>query len=276
MQTDDVLQALHRLGGCARTGQLLRAGATRTDLRHAVASGAVLDLRKGVLGSATAPRALLDAARHGGEVACATAARIHGIWTLAPDDLHVWIGPHGRSHPHAGCACVVHHDAGSAGLGVVSPARALVQMHRCCGDEAFFAALESALNSGVIGDPERDWIRERLHPSGRWLVDFAHAASDSGLESFVRLRLHRLGITVRAQVAISNVGIVDFVIGDRLILEVDGRENHDGPSKRHKDLVRDANAAVRGYVTLRFDYAMVVHDWPLVEAAILRALTIRP
>ena len=44
---------------------------------------------------------------------------------------------------------------------------------------------------------------------------------------------------------------------------------HEGASDRHKDLVRDAVAAAHGFDTLRFDYALVVHDWPLVEAAIL-------
>jgi hypothetical protein len=33
--------------------------------------------------------------------------------------------------------------------------------------------------------------------------------------------------------------------------------------------VRDAVASTYGLDTLRFDYALVVHDWPLVEAAIL-------
>ncbi len=65
---------------------------------------------------------------------------------------------------------------------------------------------------------------------------------------------------------------MDALIGDRVIVEVDGRENHDGASLRHKDLVRDANAAMWGYVTLRFDYVMVLHDWDLVERAILAAL----
>ena len=33
--------------------------------------------------------------------------------------------------------------------------------------------------------------------------------------------------------------------------------------------MRDAVAAAHGFDTLRFDYALVVHDWPLVEGAIL-------
>lgn len=67
------------------------------------------------------------------------------------------------------------------------------------------------------------------------------------------------------------MGLVDFLLDGRIVLEVDGRENHEGPSLRHKDLLRDAAAAANGYETLRFDYAMVIHQWPLVEAAILGA-----
>lgn len=60
-----------------------------------------------------------------------------------------------------------------------------------------------------------------------------------------------------SQVRVPGVGVVDFVLGDRVILEVDGKPNHvDGfefpadadadaarkaaASKRHKDLVRRA------------------------------------
>ena len=39
-------------------------------------------------------------------------------------------------------------------------------------------------------------------------------------------------------------------------------------SLRHKDLVRDASLPP-GYETLRFDSALVLHDWPTVEAAIV-------
>lgn len=71
---------------------------------------------------------------------------------------------------------------------------------------------------------------------------------------------------------IISVGVVDFLIGERLIVEVDGKQNHEGATERHRDLVRDANAAAWGYITLRFDYAQVVHDWESVELAILAHL----
>jgi len=103
-------------------------------------------------------------------------------------------------------------------------------------------------------------------------VDLARGYAESGLESLLRLRMHILGIRLDCQVRIDGVGRVDFVLAGRLILEADGRDNHDGASMRHKDLVRDAAASARGYETLHFDYAQIVHDWPTVQTAILGAL----
>ncbi|WP_300268668.1 DUF559 domain-containing protein [Microbacterium sp.] len=103
------------------------------------------------------------------------------------------------------------------------------------------------------------------------MLDLARSDAASGLESLLRLRLHLLGIRLDCQVNIDGVGRVDFVVGGRVILETDGKENHAG-ELRHKDLMRDAAASALGYETLRFDYAMVVHNWDVVAAAILPAI----
>ncbi len=107
------------------------------------------------------------------------------------------------------------------------------------------------------------------------MVDLARSDAESGLESLLRLRLHRLGIPLRTQIEVPGVGRVDFVLGDRLILEVDGRTGHDDDESRHKDRMRDVTAAAHGFDTLRFDYALVVHDWPIVEQAILAKIARR-
>jgi very-short-patch-repair endonuclease len=149
---------------------------------------------------------------------------------------------------------------------------ALVHFLRCAGDEAFFAAYESALRLRLLTRAARKRIWDSIPASARWLLDLARTDADSGLESLLRLRLHLLGIRLDCQMDIAGVGLVDFLVGGRLILEVDGRENHDGASMRHKDLARDAAASALGYESLRFDYAQVVHDWPTVQAAVLGAL----
>lgn len=88
----------------------------------------------------------------------------------------------------------------------------------------------------------------------------------------VRLRLHLIGVAVRTQVTVGGVGRVDFVIEGRVILEADGRDNHDDAANRHRDLMRDAVASDLGFETLRFDYSMILYSWDVVVAAILAAL----
>lgn len=217
------------------------------------------------------PRA--QAGAHGGTMACASALRSYGVWVLEEaQTLHVGLGLHARAHAHASCACVAHRDQHSHGFGCAQVRVALVQIAKCLGDEAFFAALESALHKRLVSRADLLWIRTRLSSRFSVLVDIARSDAESGLESLTRLRLFRMGISVRTQVRIRGVGRVDLVIGN-LIIELDGRENHDGPSHRHKDLVRDAAAVCLGWRVLRFDYAMVVHNWDLVREAILAALS---
>ncbi|MDR5701029.1 type IV toxin-antitoxin system AbiEi family antitoxin domain-containing protein [Agromyces aerolatus] len=263
------LEAAFGRARIARTAELASAGIGQHALRHAVREGTVLRLRQGVYALPGVGEEARLAACHGGMLACVSAARAVGLWVLDDDRLHIAVGTRDRTHPHPGCRCRTHRVA-RATLGArTTVRRALIQIYRCRGPEAFFVSLESALRQGRVSRTGLAAIRTALPGAGTQLVDLARCDADSGLESLMRLRLLGHGISLAAQVEIPGVGRVDFVLGDRLILEVDGRGNHDGPSMRHKDLVRDAAAAALGFDTLRFDYAMVVHDWPSVLAAIL-------
>jgi very-short-patch-repair endonuclease len=175
----------------------------------------------------------------------------------------------GRRRPHADCICVVHLSRSVSQGGRTSLLDAIAHLLACRGEEEFFVALESAMRQRRFSRADVVRLESVVLAKHRWLVRFARWDADSGLESLLRLRMHRLGISLHSQVRVPGVGRVDFVLGDRLILEVDGKPNHAGAPERHKDLMRDVVAAAYGFDTLRFDYAMVVHEWPAVEAAIL-------
>lgn len=271
LQPSDLLA---RFGGVAHGTFLQQYGCTRRTLASAAKQGSIHRVRNGVYALSSVDPKLLAAAAHGGELTCADALRAHGVWVLPDPDrtVHVWLGAAGRRHPHSGCACVVHHSPGRAGLGLASVATALVHAYRCLDHEAFFAAYESAWNRRLISASDRKRIRRELPKSAGWLLDLARSDAESGLESLLRLRCHLLGIRLDCQVDIPGVGRVDFVVAGRVILEVDGRLNHAGPDRRHRDLMRDATASALGYESLRFDYAMVVHEWEVVVSAILPAV----
>lgn len=263
-----------RLGGLARGPQLQRLSFTRMALSRLVRCGEIERVREGVFGVGVDPL-LWAATAHGGALSCVSVLRERGVWVLSGSEkVHVWLGAGRHGHPHPDCACVPHYYQGTPPLGRVDVETALLHLRRCEGDEAFFAAFESAWRLRLLTDAARGSIRSSLPASARWLVDLARPDADSGLESLLRLRLHLLGIQLDCQVSIRGVGRVDFVIGSRLILEADGKGNHAGAelSHRDRDRVRDAAASALGYETLRFDYAQIVHDWPTVQAAVLGAL----
>lgn len=267
-------ELLSRFGGIARGTYLQQYGCTRDHLASAVQAGEIHRVRPGVFALPSLDRKITTAAAHGGELTCADALRARRVWIL-PDEnkeVHVWLGRAGRRHPHTGCACIQHRSAGTAQVGYASVATALIHAYRCLTEEAFFAAYESAWNWRLITASDRRRIRAELPKKAAWMLDLARSDSQSGLESLLRFRLHLLGIILECQVDIDGVGRVDFVAGGRLIIEVDGRENHAKPERRHNDLVRDAAASAVGYESLRFDYSLVVYNWEVVVDAILPAL----
>ncbi len=256
---------------------LRRAGVGDADLRRRVDAGALVRARRGVYTAPDACSSVRDVAAHGGRIACITAARHLGLWVLTRDArTHVSMCDGQRSYHPDTCGCVEHWEGEARGAPDTAPSlpRILRQIYRCRGVEEFFVVLESALRQGLINTHGLRWLRAHSTHAMREALALARHDADSGLESLLRWRLRRFGWTVQTQRQIAAVGRVDTLIADRLIVEADGVENHEGDRLRHKDLVRDENAAAWGYLTLRFDYAMIVHDWELVESAILGALGI--
>ncbi|GAA0998470.1 hypothetical protein GCM10009563_22630 [Subtercola frigoramans] len=115
-------------------------------------------------------------------------------------------------------------------------------------------------------------VAEKLPDRYRRAIAQADPLSQSGLETLVRLRLRSRGIGVTSQKHHAGVGHVDLLVGDRLVIEVDGRETHDTEegfaTDRHRDLIlfRDDMR------NLRLTYAQVMHDWQTVEPIILNKI----
>ncbi|MGN6721377.1 MAG: endonuclease domain-containing protein [Marmoricola sp.] len=137
----------------------------------------------------------------------------------------------------------------------------MIDAFRCQPRASVVALADSALNRGLLRPEVLEAALPRL---ARW----CDAASQSGTESIARVGLMQHRVRVRTQVKIAGVGYVDLVVGDRLVIECDSSEFHDGYQSK-RDYERDQELMRLGYMVLRLRYEHVVHEWARIEALVM-------
>lgn len=270
-------------GGLAATWELHEFGMTRRSLEDVLRAGAITRVRQGWYCNPWLEVPAQQAVRVGGQLACSSAATFWNLWVPPTTDaLHIAVDPNAcqlrtrtshRTRLTANDSSTCLHWTGRDGTvsrAVVSPLTALKQVIGCHQPEFALVVAESALNRGLVSQTEWDALLERLPRNGVRAVAGATGASGSGIESMFVHRIKRLGAPVRQQKFISGVGYVDVVLGEKLIVELDGEAFHRDAAR---DRRRDAVSSISGYRVLRFLANQVLHEWQLVEDAVVAALS---
>jgi very-short-patch-repair endonuclease len=259
----NVVQALRERGGIASTAMLETVGVSPRQVERAAANGTVDRLRRGWYAVPDASKPVVRAVRAGGALACVSALDAMGVWTMPDPRLHVVIPRGTRSV--AGTSIRLHRSKRErTGFPVETPAEALECALTCTDVRASVVLVDSVLNRRLLPRDQVERICARS-ARGRRVLALSDARSESGIETLARVALIRARVGVRTQAPIAGVGRVDLLIGDRLVLELDGEEWHDF----EQDRARDRALTLRGYLVIRASYRQVVHGWPLVEAQIL-------
>lgn len=254
----------------------LRAlGLTTSGVRRKVGEGKLTRIRSGWFAAPDAPLDAVAAVRVGGILTATSGSRHHGLWTLSDGRLHVLVARNAsRVRTNAGdgggpLGVCLHWAKGaiSRAVPVADPLQIVVDAHHCQPRATVVALADSALNQGQL----RIEILETALPR---LASWCDPASQSGTESMVRIGLRRRGIRARSQVAISGVGFVDLLVGDRLVIECDSAAFHEGYQSQ-RDYERDQELLRQGYLVLRLKYGHVVHEWQRIEALILELVRAR-
>lgn len=274
-----------RKRGVAKTSELLRDGYTSHQLTRAVRAGIIIRIRQGHYCCPGLSVTEQQAYRVGGRVTGATGARLHGFWSPPTTNLDVAVDPHARAlrtrvsmrdrlaYSENPTGTTVHwtdsHRLGTRTLAdPIDCVREVAERHPAIDA---FACAESAIAEGYISGSA--WLRQvDAHPYWHPLLRLAGRNSESGGESMIRFRLLTEAIVFTQQVVIAGVGRVDFMIGDGLVIEVDGAEFHVGRQSFEDDRKRDAALTALGFRVLRFSYSQVRNRWPEVAAAIHAAL----
>ena len=264
--------------GFVSRAQLRHAGFTSHRIRALIAEGALVAFTRDILGRPTANPAFRRAVTMGGRAACVTAARAMGIWVLDTDEFHVIPRSHnGRFRTDGERPEPVMHwtpepvEPDRYRLAVESGRNTLAHIARCQPLDAAAASFDSAVKLGMITVEELQRLASVQHGRFAETVALVTGDSDSGLETLARVRLGWAGVGCRRQVVIDGHP-VDLLIGERLIIQLDGKQHLDDPVQLARDRRQDRRLRLMGYTVLRYGYADVVFGWQNVLAEILAAM----
>lgn len=256
----------------ATTRDLRDAGFRDAEIRTAVRHGILVRIRDGVVARPDCDPAVLAAARVGGRVAGATAARLLGFWT--PPHGHPVVEVPRGTHTPATNATVIRGPAGPRRYGVSTAPELVGQILRSQPPEFAIAVLDSMLRRSAMTRFELELAAAALPRRLRRLLALVDSRAESGTESIVRVLLARDGIIATPQVRLpfSDLERLDLVVGDRLVLECDSRTHHSTPADLDRDNARDLMLTALGYHVIRIRYRAAVHDPAGVLAAVRRVV----
>ena len=262
-------------GGVAHTRDLRSAGFLPHDVARAVSAGLLTRVRRSWVATPHCDPRRTAAAAVAGRVTCVTAAEMAGLW-IPPgqsslDRPHIAVRPTSSRHGDTGAQ--LHWAVGPVPCSptVVEDPLLNVLFHvaRCLPRQDALTIWESAIRK-QRADPavlaRTAWHSTRAQA----LASMASALSDSGLETVFVDGMRRCGIVVRQQVRVDG-HLVDGLIGERLIVQIDGFTHHQAADRR-RDLREDARLLLRGYLVLRFDFQQILFDWPHVEETVVLAI----
>lgn len=277
----NILRVVEVLGGIAHRKRLSAAGATRSMLLAAVANGSVVRVRRDWFALPHCPPDLVAAVTVGGRLSCLSEAARLGLWVVSDGALHLAVpGTASRLHPE-GVISPVRVHWGRSPVPTWSQAtdpieNVLVHVASCQRLDFAVAVVDSAINLKLVA--RRQLIQLALTQGSAFATVIAHSTvaepcgdAQSGLESLTRVRLQQGGIAMVAQ-AVKDGHHIDGVIGDRLLIQLDGATVHTSAEQHRKDVGEDARLQLQGYCVLRFTYRQVLYDWDRVEATIRSAI----
>lgn len=199
-------------------------------------------------------------------MSCVSALRLSRVWVPDPA-LHIRYSERAR-RSRIGVRSCHPYRLDPPIVGAVDPIDiAVASAANCLDAEGLVIVLDSMLNQRMIGPADARSITAASRLAHLDLAARCDAKSESGTETIIRLRLRARGIHLRTQVVIPDVGRVDFLVGDRLIIEADSREHH--LPKYQSDRTRDRVASGLGFVVMRLTYEDVMYRWDVVVADIL-------
>ncbi len=264
----EALVAAH--GGAMRREDLLDSGVSRREIQAAQRRGTLMSHYRGCYALPDASESAMAAAALRGVPTCVTALREWGVPMVGrlPFGVHIAVPRNRgvtRADPRVGPKVVLHRGPKLTGRAEVDAADVVFHASRCLRQETLLVAVDALIHRRLLHPDDIRGVNPRLT---RWLAEHADAGAASPPETLARLALLKWGFEVRTQVTFDGIGRVDLLVGDAVVVEVDGRAYHSDPVAFVADRRRDRALQGLGFRVLRFAASEVLSDPGCVALAV--------
>ncbi|TDT32475.1 DUF559 domain-containing protein [Naumannella halotolerans] len=251
----------------------LIGSAGRPALHRAIAENRLLHIGHGWYATGTADPAVLGALRLGCRLGCLSVLRLHGVWTPPDSFTHVFFR---RNQPPRSPDRLDHRLQNwpdrSPTMSLWHSLESAVLRHEA---ETAVIVLESAVEQKLITLADARTIAAIGQVKKQRILRRVRAGAQSGTETRLRLFFELRGVPVKIQVPIPDVGHVDLLVGDSLVLEADSRAHHSHSTSYATDRRRDLELRRAGFSVIRLTYLQVFGDWDRTSAALSQILRSR-
>lgn len=263
---------------------LLAAGATSRGLTSAVRSGYLVRLRNGHYCLPGCDPHVQRAVRIGGVLGCVSALADYGVFAYDSRHTHLHVednmarlrAPTRVRRPlttrnRAGSVLHWSHeliDADGAERHRVSVLDALYESLLCQRPWHALASIDNALHLGLVDEYGVRALFRRAPQRLAYLEPLVDGRAEAGQETVLRMLVVGLGLPYDLQISFDEVGRVDILVADCLVLEADSREAHEGWEPHVRDRGRDLALAKLGLASLRPAYEHTMKEPELVRDAI--------
>lgn len=261
MQLESVLRGFD---GAARREQLLAAGISLTEMYGAVAAGAVMHPYRGVFAMLGADLDVALARAFRAQVGCVSACAHWGLPILERSSrTHVSV-PAERSQSRRGVRpvsrTVVHRGRDLGASTWVELFGAIDQAARCTSPMGQLILVDSALQKGLIVPGDVKYLRLGTRRRREWLARSASAQAESLLETVTRATLDLAGFKARPQARFDDVGRVDLLVDEQVVVEADGGQHFTSKQAIRTDRRRDRILQLGETPVLRYVYSDLIPD----------------
>lgn len=216
------------------------------------------------------------ALRARGRIGCLNGCSYHGLWTPPGAGLHIVYGAGAKPHRDKISSTMRVHWARRP-----IPRMPVWPLTDCIEDavrfhdvESALIVVESAINLERMSFDEAYAMLGRLGARGQRVARWLNV-SESGSETRVRHFVEMRHVRVRPQVAIEQVGRVDLLIGESLVVECDSAAHHAEIERYRADRERDLALHALGYRVIRLSYEQIWNQWEETQEFLRRELATR-